>query len=152
MQDHASDRARYCQRCEKSFYPRLSPCIIVLVARGEQLLLARGIRHPEGSYSTLAGFIEPGETAEHAVHREVMEAVGVEITNLRYLWSQPWPFPHQLMLGFHADYAGGEIVLDDEEIIDARWWHYRELPNLPPPQTISRRLIDTYIATLDGSH
>ena len=142
---HKTDRARVCEPCKRTFYPRLSPCIIVLVTRGKELLLARGDRHPEGMYSTLAGFIEPGETAEHAVHREVREEVGIEVQNLRYWGSQPWPFPHQLMLGFYAEYKAGDIVLEDEEISDAQWWYYRKLPQHPPAATISGRLIRGYL-------
>ena len=142
---HSVDRARECNSCKRTFYPRLSPCIIVLVTRGEEVLLARGDRHPEGMYSTLAGFIEPGETAEHAVHREVREEVGIEISNLEYWGSQPWPFPHQLMLGFYAEYKQGELIFEDEEITEASWWHYRELPQHPPETTISGKLIHDYL-------
>lgn len=148
LSNHVQDRARECIPCAKLFYPRLSPCIIVLVTRGPELLLARGARHPEGLYSTLAGFIEPGESAEHALHREVREEVGIEVTNLRYCGSQPWPFPHQLMLGFHADYLSGEISLHDEEITEAHWWHYRQLPQHPPASTISGRLIQQYLDSI----
>jgi len=145
---HERDHARVCVPCKRSFYPRLSPCIIVLVTRGEELLLARGARHREGVFSTLAGFVEPGETAEQAVHREVREEVGIAVQNLRYWGSQPWPFPHQLMLGFFADYKAGELVLEDDEIIEAHWWHYRRLPALPPATTISGRLIHGYLQQL----
>jgi len=142
---HSVDRARECLSCKRTFYPRLSPCIIVLVTRGELLLLARGDHHPEGMYSTLAGFIEPGETAEHAVHREVREEVGIEISNLEYWGSQPWPFPHQLMLGFYAEYKQGELIFEDEEITEADWWHYQKLPQHPPESTISGKLIRDYL-------
>lgn len=145
LTEHEADRARECTRCQRTFYPRLSPCIIVLVTRGEEILLARGVRHPEGMYSTLAGFIEPGETAEQAVHREVREEVGIEVSHLQYWGSQPWPFPHQLMLGFYAEYERGNLILEEEEITDARWWHYQELPQHPPTSTISGRLINDYL-------
>lgn len=148
MEEHEFDRARECVACKRIFYPRLSPCIIVLVTRGDELLLARGSRHPEGMYSTLAGFIEPGETVEHAVHREVREEVGIEVDNLQYWGSQPWPFPHQLMLGFYAQYSSGDLVLEDEEISDARWWHCTKLPDHPPASTISGRLIRGYLEQL----
>jgi len=148
LEEHGTDRARECVSCKRIFYPRLSPCIIVLVTRGEELLLARGVRHPEGMYSTLAGFIEPGETAEHAVHREVREEVGIEVRNLQYWGSQPWPFPHQLMFGFYAEYEQGELILEDAEISDARWWHHEALPQHPPESTISGKLISDYLALI----
>ncbi|HAV70274.1 MAG TPA: NAD(+) diphosphatase, partial [Alcanivorax sp.] len=93
-------------------------------------------------YSCLAGFMEAGETAEQAVHREIMEETGVRVKDLRYFSSQSWPFPHSLMLGFHAAFAGGEIRIDDDEITDARWFHHTELPHIPPPGSIARTLID----------
>ena len=144
-QDHAQDRAKTCPSCGLTSYPRLSPSIIVLVTRGVEMLLARQHQWPERMYSTLAGFVEPGESIEQTVHREVQEEVGVRVQNLRYLGSQSWPFPNSLMLGFHADYAGGEIICEDGEIADARWFHYDALPQLPPPSSISRWLIDAFI-------
>lgn len=142
---HASDRAKHCPSCGYTQYPRISPCVIVLITRGYEVLLARAPHFPGGMYSTLAGFVEPGETLEMAVHREVFEEVGVRLTNLRYLDSQPWPFPHSLMIGFHAEYAGGEIQVDGVEIEHAQWWPINELPRIPPPGSISRFLIDTYL-------
>ncbi len=150
LESHPSDRAMTCDQCRRTFYPRLSPCIIVLVTRGEEVLLAHGVRHPEKMYSTLAGFIEPGETVEQAVHREIKEEVGITVQNLQYWGSQPWPFPHQLMLGFYAQYQSGDLVLEEAEIEEAKWWHYKELPNIPPETTISGKLIREYIAQLDA--
>ena len=144
-EDHATDRAKHCQSCGLTTYPRLSPSIIVLVRKGVYMLLARNAAWPPTLYSTLAGFVEPGESIEQAVHREVAEEVGIEVANLRYLGSQPWPFPNSLMLGFHADYAGGEIACHDGEIADARWFRYDELPNVPSGTAISRWLIDAFI-------
>lgn len=143
--DHPSDRAKTCTRCGYTQYPRITPCIIVLVTRGYEVLLARSPHFPPGVYSTLAGFVEPGETLEMAVHREVFEETGVRITNLRYLDSQPWPFPHSLMVGFHADYAGGDIRVDGVEIEHADWWPVNALPKVPPYGSLARHLIDTYI-------
>jgi len=148
MDDHPQDRARTCPRCKLINYPRLSPSIIVLIRRGQDMLLARNARWPTGMFSTLAGFVEPGESIEQTVHREVMEEVGLSITNVRYLGSQSWPFPNSLMLGFHADYAGGEIVCQEGEISEARWFAHDELPDVPPGTAISRWLINEFIDEL----
>lgn len=150
MQDHSQDRARQCDSCGFIAYPRLSPSIIVLVTRGEEMLLARNAAWPTGMFSTLAGFVEPGESIEQTVHREVKEEVGVDVTNLRYLGSQSWPFPNSLMLGFHADYAGGDLVLQDQEISEADWFHPSDLPQIPPPMAISRWLIDDFCRQVQG--
>ncbi|MBV0932175.1 NAD(+) diphosphatase [Marinobacterium sp. A346] len=146
MQAHVRDLARCCPDCHLVQYPRISPCIIVLVRRGSECLLARASRFPPGRFSTLAGFIEAGESAESAVRREIMEEVGIEVENLEYFASQSWPFPHQLMIGFFADYASGELKPDDEEIVEAGWFARDNLPDLPPPFSISRQLIDHFFA------
>jgi len=143
--EHDKEIALYCPECKHTCYPRVSPCIIVLVTRGEELLLARSARFPTAMYSTLAGFIEAGETIEQAVHREVLEEAGVRIRDLRYYASQAWPFPHQLMIGFHALHDSGDITLDDEEIVDAQWWHYTALPQTPPRSAMSGMLIASFI-------
>jgi NAD+ diphosphatase len=151
MQDHAADRAKICGDCGLINYPRLAPSIIVLVTRGDEMLLARNANWPNGMFSTLAGFVEPGESIEQTVHREVAEEVGVQVTNLRYLGSQSWPFPNSLMLGFHADYAGGDIVCQDAEIAEAGWFRYDDLPNVPPGTAISRWLIDDFIRARESA-
>lgn len=138
--------ARECPRCHLRHYPRVAPCIITLVWRDDALLLARSPRFAPGVYSTLAGFIETGESAEQALHREVKEEVGVEVGNLRYLGSQAWPFPHSLMLGYWAEYQGGDLRLEEEEIEDAQWFPFDQLPQLPPKTAISRYLIDSFLA------
>ncbi len=140
-----SDRALVCTACEQRFYPRISPCVIGLVIKGDHCLLARGTRTPEGVFTTLAGFVEPGETAEQAFAREVKEEVGVSIQNIRYQYSQPWPFPGQLMLGFYADYAGGDMLLDESEIIEAGWFDTDNLPLTPPLGTIAGKLIQGFV-------
>jgi NAD+ diphosphatase len=142
----AKERARVCPHCDHSYYPRLAPAIIVAVTRGDRLLLARSHRHPAGLYSVLAGFVEPGETLEECVLREVKEEVGIDVTNIRYFGSQPWPFPHSLMIAFTCQYAGGEIVLGEEEMADAAWFEAGDLPRVPPPLSISRHLIDWFVA------
>jgi NAD+ diphosphatase len=148
MQVDVDERAMRCDPCGTINYPRIAPCIIVLVTRGEELLLARNANFPRPMYSTLAGFIEPGETAEETLVREVREEVGVEVRNLRYFQSQSWPFPNQLMLGFFAEYAGGDIVCDLTEIADAQWFHHSDLPMIPPVSSISGQLIQHYIQSL----
>lgn len=137
-----SEHSVRCNTCNLSSYPRVAPAIIVLVRRGEQALLARSGRFPTNMYSTLAGFVEAGESLEQTLAREVREEVGIEVENLRYFASQPWPFPHSLMVGFTADHAGGDIRVDGEEIIDARWFSPHDLPQLPPRPSIARRLIE----------
>lgn len=141
-----ADRSRglRCEGCEHISYPRLSPCVIVAVTRGDQILLAAANQRRASFYSTLAGFIEPGESAEQAVAREVKEEVGVDLKNIRYFDSQPWPFPGQLMLGFFAEYAGGELIIDTEELSDAGWFKADDLPPIPPETSISGRLIRTF--------
>ena len=144
------DRSRKCPGCNRLFYPRLSPSIIVLVTRGEELLLARNAAARGNFYSTIAGFVEPGESIEEAVHREVMEEVGIKVKNLQYFGSQAWPFPNSLMLGFHAEYDSGEFQLQAEEIADAQWFHYTDLPNRPARISIAGWLIDDFIRRIEG--
>ena len=143
---HAHDRARVCPSCGLTQYPRLSPAIIVAVLRGDQILLARSHRHPPGLYSVLAGFVEPGETLEECVAREVKEEVDLDVENVRYFGSQPWPFPHSLMIAFTCEAPTGEIVLDRSEMAEAGWFRAGALPTVPPPPTISRQLIDWFVA------
>lgn len=142
------ERAMRCDPCRTINYPRIAPCVIVLITRGEEMLLARNANFPAPMYSTLAGFIEPGETAEETLVREVQEEVGVDISGIRYFQSQSWPFPNQLMLGFFAEYAGGDIVCDNTEIVDAQWYHPSNLPMIPPESSISGQLIQHHIQSL----
>ena len=151
MEPMPEERARKCARCDLVFFPRLSPVIIVRVCRGEQLLLARSPHTPPGMYSVLAGFVEPGETLEAAVAREVMEEVGISLRHIRYFGSQPWPFPHSLMIGFTAEHAGGEIQIDGKEIEDANWYSIDRLPMLPSPISIARRLVDDFLRNAGSS-
>ena len=141
-----NERCMRCPECGLDSYARISPSMIVLVTRGDEVLLARSPRFVPGVYSTLAGFVEPGESAEECVAREVHEEVGIEVGNLQYLGSQAWPFPHSLMLGFHAEYVSGEIVPQADEIEDARWFPIDQLPPLPIHRSIARYLIDLYMA------
>jgi NAD+ diphosphatase len=138
----AGEYAMLCPKCGLFAYPRISPAVMVLIARGDELLLARSPHFRPGMYSALAGFVEAGETLEQAAVREVREEVGLEIANLRYFRSQPWPFPDSLMIAFFADYAGGEIIPDPSEIEAAGWFARSALPPLPDPVSIARQLID----------
>jgi NAD+ diphosphatase len=138
-----AERSRECPACGLAAYPRVAPAIMALVRRGaEEVLLARSPRFPPGMYSALAGFVEPGETLEQCLEREVEEEVGIRVANVRYFASQPWPFPHSLMIAFVADWKSGEIRPDPLEIEAAEWFSVRALPQLPNPISISRRLID----------
>jgi NAD+ diphosphatase len=126
----------------------VTPAVMILITNGRKLLLARKAAFPQGRFSALAGFVEPGEMLEDTIVRETREEVGVEIRNIRYFGSQPWPFPHSLMIAFTAEYAGGKIQPDGIEIEEAQWFDAEQLPKLPPPISISRRLIDTVAAQL----
>ncbi|MBW7472728.1 NAD(+) diphosphatase [Marinobacter sp. M216] len=138
---HPHERAKWCGPCGIPWYPRLAPCVIVVIRRDDRLLLARSSRARHHFYSLIAGFVEPGESLEEAVVREVKEETGLDVTNVRYQSSQPWPFPHQLMVGFFADYAGGDLVLQEDELADADWFVPGDTPPVPPQTTIAGRLI-----------
>jgi NAD+ diphosphatase len=139
-------RAKECTQCRRLEFPRLSPAIIVLVEKGDTLLLARSARFAAPFFSVLAGFVEPGESLEEAVHREVKEEAGIAVKDIRYFGSQPWPFPDSLMIGFTAQYGSGEIKIDEEEIVEANWYHIDNLPQIPGKLSIARQLIDLFIA------
>lgn len=146
-EDSEGERAKRCPGCRHLAFPRLSPAVIVAVRRGRELLLARGNAFPEQLYSVLAGFVDPGESLEETVVRELREEVGIEVRNVRYFGSQPWPYPHSLMIGFTAEYAGGEIAIDRTEIADAGWFAPERLPeHLPGRLSIARRLVDAFLA------
>ena len=140
------ERVRLCPNCGLTFHPRIPPAVIVLVEHEGRLLLARGANFPPGRFSAVAGFVEIGESLEEAARREVQEEVGVRITDLRYFSSQPWPFGHSLMIGFHARYDGGELRPDGIEIVEADWFRPDALPQLPPPISIARRMIEDFLA------
>lgn len=147
----ASERSRECPACGHSSYPRLAPAVMALVRRlPDRILLARSPRFPAGMYSALAGFTEPGETLEQCLHREVLEEVGIRVKNLRYFASQPWPFPHSLMIAFVCDFESGELTPDATEIEAAEWFRITSLPALPNPISIARRLIDATLREMAG--
>ena len=139
LQPH--ERARKCPACGHAAYPRLSPAMMVLVWRGKELLLARAPHYAPGMFSALAGFVEPGESLEDCVHREVAEEVGVRVRGLRYYGSQSWPFPHSLMVAYTAEWVAGEIVRQEDEIEAAGWFNIDALPGVPPRFSIAGHLI-----------
>ncbi|NND74788.1 MAG: NAD(+) diphosphatase [Ilumatobacter sp.] len=143
------ERGLRCGACGLVAYPRVAPAMITLITRGDrgpeqEALLARGARFPVPMYSCLAGFVEPGEDLEGAVVREVKEEVGVDVDDVRYVGSQPWPFPHSLMVGFRANYVGGEIVCEEGEILDANWYRKDALPMIPPDISIAGKIINAW--------
>ncbi|HSB86821.1 MAG TPA: NAD(+) diphosphatase [Ilumatobacteraceae bacterium] len=144
-EQHPGERAMRCPACGLLAFPRLAPAMITLVTKGDHALLAHGVQFRNPVYSCLAGFVEPGESLEGAVLREVREEVGIEVQNVRYWGSQPWPFPHSLMVGFMAEWKSGEIDIDPAEIVDARWFSRDDLPPVPPPISIARKLIDAWV-------
>jgi NAD+ diphosphatase len=145
--DHPDERAKLCPRCGLVNHPRVTPAIIVAVVRDRRLLLAHAHRFTAKFFSVLAGFVEPGETLEQCVEREVFEEVGIRVRNIRYFGSQPWPFPDSLMVAFTADHAEGEIRIDPHEISEAGWYTADRLPPVPPRISVARRLIDWFEQT-----
>lgn len=143
-QSQLHERVLACTHCGALYYPRIAPCVIGIVVRDQRCLLAHNAHFPDGLFSVIAGFIEPGETAEQTLIREIREETGIEVGHLEYICSQPWPFPSQLMLGFVAHYKSGEIQVDGVEITEADWFSLDALPQVPPPLTISGKLIDIF--------
>jgi NAD+ diphosphatase len=141
------DRGKRCDPCDRDVYPHVSPCVIVLVHDGPRIVLTRAARFPAGMYGLVAGFVEPGESLETCVRREVLEETGLSVDEVRYAGSQPWPFPSQLMAGFFARFTGGEIAVDRAELEDAAWFDIGKLPQVPPPISIAGHLIETYAAS-----
>lgn len=147
---HDTEHTKICPKCNHRSYPRISPCIIVSIRKGESILLARGITSPPGRYSNIAGFVEAGETLEQAVAREVEEEVGIKVKNVVYHSSQPWSFPHQLMTGFLAEYESGDITPAPGEIEEADWFNINDLPEIPPTATISGQIIVDHIDQINS--
>ncbi len=146
-QTKPNERAKVCPQCGLVTFPRISPAIIVAVLKGNQILLTRAHRFPPGLYSVIAGFVDPGETLEECLRREIKEEVGIEVENICYFGSQSWPFPNSLMVAFTADYASGKISIDENEVMDAGWFTASSLPAIPDKVSISRRLIDWFVKT-----
>ena len=146
------ERVRLCPACKLPAYPRVAPAVMGLVTRKNQVLLARSPHFPPGMFSALAGFVEPGESLEQCLAREVAEEVGVQISNIRYFTSQSWPFPHSMMIAFLCDWVSGEIKPQDGEIEDANWFDVLQLPKLPSRISIARRLIDAGCEKIRGAN
>lgn len=142
----AGERARRCPACGLTSYPRISPAVITLIERGDRILLARGHAFVPGRFGIVAGFVEPGESLEEAVAREVQEEVGIALADIRYFGSQPWPFPHGIMIGFRAQSLSDELTIDGTELAEAGWYSVDDLPTIPAKLSIARRLIDAWAA------
>ena len=141
----AGERALRCARCDRSLFPQVSPAVIVAVISRKRLLLARSGRFAGRMFSVIAGYVEPGESLEACVRREVGEEVGIQIGDICYFGSQPWPFSGSLMVAFTARHTGGAIRVDNKEILEADWFTAAELPEIPGKMSIARKLIDWYV-------
>ena len=137
--------SKKCTECGKEVWPQLATAVIVLIHRGDEVLLVRAKNFKRDFYGLVAGFVETGETLEEAVAREALEETGITITNIRYFGSQPWPYPCGLMVGFNADYVSGEIHLQASEIAKGGWFRRDNLPNIPEKLSIARMLIDAWM-------
>ena len=146
MEYGKGEHLKVCPQCNNRCYPRISPAVIVAVTKGDRLLLAHNRNHPKGWYTVLAGFVEAGETFEETVAREIREEVGIEVKNIRYFGSQPWAFPNSVMIGFTAEWAGGDFVFEDDDIETADWFAVDNLPPHPNPPSIAAHLIQDFIA------
>lgn len=138
---HHTEFCTICTSCNLRQYPRISPCIITIITKGDEILLAKSVHRKDNIYGLIAGFVEVGETLEQAVARETKEEVGIDVKNIRYLSSQPWPFPSNLMIAFHAEYAGGDITLQEDEIADAQFFKKDQLPDIPFAGSIAHDVI-----------
>jgi NAD+ diphosphatase len=150
MQNKSDERAKICPQCGSVVYPRISPAIITAVIKGDRILLAHNKAFQAGLYSLIAGFVEPGETLEDCVKREIFEEIGIRIKNPRYIGSQPWPFPDSLMLAFIAEHESGEIKVDGVEIGDAKWFQRDELPLCPGTESIAGRILKWFREVKQG--
>lgn len=144
--------AMKCPSCGHIVYPRISPAIIVAVTKGDQILLARSNRFPPNRYSVIAGFVEPGESLEDCVQRELKEEVGIEVHSIKYFGNQPWPFPDSLMIAFTAKCSTEEITIDNQEIVEAGWFSAHNLPDIPDKLSVARKLIDWFVEKQALSH
>ena len=148
MKPHAdpSERALVCAKCGYTVYPRISPAVIVLVTKGDKVLLQRNTHYRGVVWSLVAGFVDPGENLEDTIRREVREEASIEVKDIRYFGSQTWPFPSNIMIGFRAEYAAGELRPDGEEVVESGWFDRGHLPEIPRPGSIARRMLDAWVA------
>ena len=151
MKPHANpaECALVCSKCGYTAYPKLSPAVIVLVTKGNKILLQRNTHYKLRNWTLVAGFVDAGENFEDAVRREVMEEASIEIKDLRYFGSQTWPFPSNIMVGFRAEYAAGELVPDGEEVVESGWFDCDNLPEIPHKGSIARQMIDEWLQEQD---
>ena len=147
MTPHANpeERAFVCPGCGYAAYPRIAPAVIVLVTKGDKVLLQRNTHYKGVVWSLVAGFVDAGENLEDAVRREIREEASIEVKNIRYFGSQTWPYPSNMMIGFRAEYASGELKPDGEEVIDSDWFDRDHLPEIPRPGSIARTMLDAWI-------
>ncbi len=145
LKKNETERSKTCPSCGQSYYPKLAPAVIVAVLKDDEILLAHNRRFRDGLYSLIAGFVEPGENLEECIRREVREETGIEVKNITYFRSQPWPYTGSLMIAFYAEHDGGSIKTDGVEISDARWFRADELPEIPGKISIARSLIDRFL-------
>ena len=141
----SKEQSLFCPTSSAMIYPSISPCVLAMVLRDDEILLARNNMFPKGLYSVLAGFVEVSESAEETVKREVLEEVSINVKNIKYFGSQPWPFPSQLMLGFTCEYDSGTIKVDEDEIAEAAWYKATDLPYVPPQTSLSGQLISSFV-------
>jgi len=151
MQPHANpaERAFVCPACGYAAYPKISPAVIALVTRGDRILLQRNTHYRTANWTLVAGFVDPGENFEQAVVREIREEASIAVKDVRYFGSQTWPFPSNIMVGFRAEYASGELTPDGEEVVESGWFGRDELPAIPQPGSIARRMIDAWLSNPD---
>lgn len=150
MKKRKNELALSCPNCGNTSYPHIAPAVIVSIEHGDKILMVKNRRNPASFYGLVAGFVEAGETIEEAVHREVMEEVNLKICNLRYVMSQPWPFPNSLMLAFTADYLSGELRIQEDELAEAQWFSFDEIPATPPRISVASRLVEQFVARKTG--
>ena len=144
--DNPNERAMVCGSCGYNAYPKIAPAIIVLVTKGGKALLQRNTHYKGVVWSLVAGFVDPGESLEDAVRREIREEASIEVKDIRYFGSQTWPFPSNIMIGFRAEYASGELKPDGEEVVESGWFDRDNLPEIPRPGSIARRMLDEWVS------
>jgi len=153
MKPHAdaAERAFVCPSCGYAAYPRIAPAVIVLVTKGDKALLQRNTHYKGAAWTLVAGFVDPGENLEEAVRREIREEASIEVADIRYAGSQTWPYPSNIMIGFRAEYAAGELKPDGAEVVESGWFGRGNLPQIPQPGSIARKMIDAWLADCGGS-